>query len=241
MASRLLIALLVTSLPLGCDRTESQRLQPAEGQEAPLAPAEEPRTPAITLEELRRLVPSVEEAAVSAPASTTGGDIELATHCAEGADPATAPFIPFNRSLADSGLASGSCYLPWERSDALEPESDAGGWIDLNLDGVWCGEKLGRLERAVVESRTLLVRLPPGSGTVEVRARWMLGHDEDDGFVPEGFGDWQAVHGDEMPADRVLRLPMKMLRGEATRWAQVEIRTTAGGARTVDLIWPTGC
>jgi hypothetical protein len=200
------------------------------------------RIPVGTIEELQRLIPSVDEAAMHVEDEARAlAQIELATWCGPGVSPATARYVTYNPGMAEV-MVGDSCFLPWARSRALQPESSEEGWIDLNLAQITCGES-GPLEisRAVRQPTTLYVRLPEGATAATVRARMMRGEPREGDFHREGFEPWRPIRDGQIPSGRVLTLPLADIVGDANHWVQFEVVLDDGSARKVDLLWPFSC
>jgi len=224
--------------------TPTEAVVPGLPVEAPTAaePVTASRIPEGTMEQLQRLVPSVDEAALVVEQRDRAlAQIEMATYCAPGVDPATARYSSYNPGMAEV-MAGDSCFLPWARSRALQPESSEEGWVDLNLAGITCGESQPLdLERAVRRPDTFYVRLPEGTASATLRARTMRGVPSEGDFLREGWGEWRPVFDGVAPATRVLALPLADVVGDANHWVQLEVALGDGSARTVELLWPVSC
>lgn len=131
------------------------------------------------------------------------------------------------------------CLLPWAESPgALAPWSDAGGWVDLDLQGLaTCGDGPEPPE-ALVRPRELLVA---AQGAIRVQARTMAGNADGGGYERTGWGSWREV----VDGEGLVRAPWSAVAGEADH--QVELLVTVEGpggtssSRSLQLLWPISC
>jgi hypothetical protein len=184
-------------------------------------------------------------------------DVTLATLCI--GSPETAVWKDAFDSEGDSPIGldgSNSCYLYWTPdSTTLKPFSNADGYVQMNLLGIWCGDDPPEWERNALESpRFLYVKVPramaedaPRDISVEVRV--MTGTafaTSAEQTVDAKWGSWVGIQRHRVGSDTVvLSIPFEKLGVGGAYWFQVRTRVTEGSKppveNTVDFLSFINC